>query len=996
MTELFGLPMNTVMWVFVVGLIIVVAWSLFLALRQPVLLRLSARNIPRRWGRSLLIILGLTLATTIITSALATGDTIGLSARGSVLHSLGNVDEVVSSTVESDVEVTGEQVALKYFDQSNFDQVRQTAMQSPLVDGVAPAIIEEVGTQNLTSRQTEPRVSVLGIDPNYMDGFGTIHNKQGQALDLASLAPGEVFINQKTADDLKASPGDQIALYSTASQKVVTVKDIVDFPMGTADDGLMMPLSAAQDLFGQQGMLQHIIISNKGGAAGGVKYTDQVISAIQPTLDRLGLAVEPTKREDLKSADDAGALFTNFFITFGSFSIAAGVLMIFLLFVMLAGERKPEMGIARAVGTERIHLVEMFMFEGLIYDMAAAAVGTLAGVGVARLMILGLDKLLTDVGVDVSFTVSPRSMITAYAMGVVLTFIVVTISAWRVSVLNIVAAIRNLPEPSINTRGRASLVWGGIAIALGALLVYLGDSSAQAAPLYLGISLLILALVPLARWAGLPDRPAFSFAGTLLVLIWMLPWRWVESVTGNLAMDFNIWIIGGLVTVIGVTWLVIYNSDLVVQGVLLTVKRLPAWTATLKTALTYPLTNRFRTGMTLAMFTLVVFTLVIGGTVTTAFTDAFNNVQQFGGGYDIRASTVQVNPIPDLGQAIEANPDLNRDDFGVISAQSLVPVDVKQSDTNLDFGNYPLRGLSDSFFDYTTYGMAAIAKGYDSPQAVWEAVKNDPSLAVVDGLPAPRRQQFNIAPAGPDFHLQGFFVEDGTFNPIPIDVKDPLTGEMHHLTIIGILPDVIPDYMIGITTSQRFVEQAFPDRATPIAHLIQVKNPADTDRLAEALESSFLGNGMQATEVKDDLADIVSVNRTFNYLLQGFIGLGLVVGVAALAVISARTVVERRQEIGVMRAIGFEQGRVQLSFLIESSMVAVAGLVVGTILGLILSYNIIDDSQRQASWEGLRFAVPWLNLAIIYALVLGAALLTAYLPARQASRVYPAQALRYE
>jgi putative ABC transport system permease protein len=77
-------------------------------------------------------------------------------------------------------------------------------------------------------------------------------------------------------------------------------------------------------------------------------------------------------------------------------------------------------------------------------------------------------------------------------------------------------------------------------------------------------------------------------------------------------------------------------------------------------------------------------------------------------------------------------------------------------------------------------------------------------------------------------------------------------------------------------------------------------------------------------------------------------------------------------------------------------MVAVSGMVVGTILGLILAYNIIDDSSRQASWASIEFAVPWLNLAIIYVVVLVAALVTAYLPARQASRVYPAQALRYE
>ena len=59
-----------------------------------------------------------------------------------------------------------------------------------------------------------------------------------------------------------------------------------------------------------------------------------------------------------------------------------------------------------------------------------------------------------------------------------------------------------------------------------------------------------------------------------------------------------------------------------------------------------------------------------------------------------------------------------------------------------------------------------------------------------------------------------------------------------------------------------------------------------------------------------------------------------------------------------MRAIGFEQGRVQIGFLIESSMVAVAGIVDKTILGLILAYNIIDDSRRQASWANIEFAVP--------------------------------------
>jgi putative ABC transport system permease protein len=153
---------------------------------------------------------------------------------------------------------------------------------------------------------------------------------------------------------------------------------------------------------------------------------------------------------------------------------------------------------------------------------------------------------------------------------------------------------------------------------------------------------------------------------------------------------------------------------------------------------------------------------------------------------------------------------------------------------------------------------------------------------------------------------------------------------------------------------------------------------------------------MEAVVLEEKLADFVAFNRTFNYIVEGFLGLGLIVGVAALGVISARAVVERRHEIGVMRAIGFERERVQLSFLIESCMVAVVGIVVGSALGIAISFNIIRDTKSQPSWETMDYSVPWLALGIIFAIVLLAALVTAYLPARQASRVYPAEALRYE
>jgi putative ABC transport system permease protein len=170
----------------------------------------------------------------------------------------------------------------------------------------------------------------------------------------------------------------------------------------------------------------------------------------------------------------------------------------------------------------------------------------------------------------------------------------------------------------------------------------------------------------------------------------------------------------------------------------------------------------------------------------------------------------------------------------------------------------------------------------------------------------------------------------------------------------------------------------------------------DAEETAHALEAGFFANGIEAQALSDELAELVASNRVFNYIMQGFMGLGLVVGVAALGVVSARSVVERRHEIGVMRAIGFERSTVQLSFLLESSFIAIVGILCGTALALIVAFNVISDSAEQPSWEAIQFSVPWLNLAIIFLVVYGAALVTSFLPARQASRVYPAQALRYE
>jgi putative ABC transport system permease protein len=998
METLFGIPLQTLMWLFAGALVVILAVSVVATVREPVLLRLSLRNIPRRIGRAALIVIGLMLATTIISAALGTGDTIAMTMRTEVITSLGNIDEVVSAQEEGDIEVTGESSQPAYFDEDLFQDVQAAVADDPNVDGVMPVIWESAGVQNRTARQTEPRVGVFAPDPAFMDGFGTAHDVAGGTVTMAELSADEIYLNPKAADELLAEPGHQLTIYGPAGAANVTVRAIVDYEgAGTtsSEPGLMMPLARAQVLFQEEGRIEHIVISNTGDAVSGAELTDAVLANARPVIESLGLSVEATKQEDLQEADDAGDAFSSFFMTFGSFSIAAGIMLIFLIFVMLASERKPEMGISRAVGAERRHLVEMFAFEGLAYDVFAAAIGALLGVAVAWAMMAIVGSVLGDVGVEMRRATEPRSLITAYAMGVVLTFIVVTISAWRVSVLNIVTAIRNLPDPEKRT-GRASLIWGLVFLAVGLLLAYAGYDAREATPFHLGLSLIVVSSIPFMRWFRVPDRVAFTVPAVVLLVWWVLPADVYDLFLPEMSADFNIFITSGLIIVTAATWIIMYNSDQLVRPALVILGRVRGLTPTLRTAISYPLANRFRTGMTLAMFMLVVFTLVVGAVITQAFTDAYDDLAVYGGGFDIRAETVRVNPIDDVSAAIASSGEIDPDDIEVVGDQSLVGIEARQVGTDNEFAAYPLRGVDDQFLDTTTYVMSALAEGYDTPEEVWAALKEQPGLAVVDTLPVPVRANFNFGESPTDFAVEGFYLEDVAFAPFDVEVRDPITGSQTTLTVIGVLQAVSPEFMIGLTTSQRLVEQVFPEQARPNGHLIRLQPGADAGQVADSLESVFLENGMEAVVLQEQLDDVLAVNRTFNYVVEGFLGLGLIVGVAALGVISARSVVERRHEIGVMRAIGFERARVELSILIESAMAALVGIVVGSALGIAIAFNIIRDTKSLPSWEGLDYSVPWLTLGIIFVIVLVAALVTAYVPARQASRVYPAEALRYE
>ncbi len=147
MDSLFGIPMDTLMVISLAAFAVVISLVAVSALRERTFFKLAFRNIPRRPGRTVLIVLGLMLGTLIISAAFSTGDTMSHTIRSSVLTSLGNVDEVVS-VAGTDIEsgfFTDAPTDIGYFDQELFVDVRDTLAESDFVWRESPRAVRGSG-----------------------------------------------------------------------------------------------------------------------------------------------------------------------------------------------------------------------------------------------------------------------------------------------------------------------------------------------------------------------------------------------------------------------------------------------------------------------------------------------------------------------------------------------------------------------------------------------------------------------------------------------------------------------------------------------------------------------------------------------------------------------------------------------------------------------------------------------------------------------------------
>ena len=1019
METLFGIPMNSIMVVMLILLFLSLAAVLWVAIRRPVILRMGMRNIPRRKTQSILIVFGLMLATLITSAALTVGDTLNHSIGSEIYELFGEVDEiVVAGEFEDQDSVNVQAVITEIIPGSTVDQVRENSgdLEVDAVGGMlitfAPGINVSEADDPLNSNPmelfqsgsaSEPTMGIVAADQQTFDDF-KVNDIDGNPVDVSSLGSDKVYITERLADNLDIGIGGHLVYVVGQDFQVAEVVGITPNYLlagsfnAPNEPGVIVGLDHMRETMGEPDGWSAVVISNSGDSREGVEHSETVASTLNERLAGSDVSVYEFKGFNVEQAEFAGSVFVTMFIGFGLFSIAVGVLLIVLIFTMLAAERRGEMGMARAIGGQRSLLVQQFLSEGAGYTLLSGLVGTVFGVGAAWVISRAVGSM-TGGFFSIELYVHPRSLVIAYALGVVITFLAVALSSWRASRLNVVAALRDIPEVHLPRQSKRPLIFAGLGIVLGAWFIYLGETNPNITLFLIGITMIPFAIAAITSWFGISSRLVLTIVGLFVLAVWSMPTDQFNAIFGDMGSGgIELFFLSGIAMVAASTLIIMQHMDLLLKLVQLAGARVKGWLAAVRLGVSYPKANGGRSGMTIAMFSLIVFSIVVMASVNSIINQAFMGGNAMAG-IDVEVQTYTAGTLDDINAELEER---GVDMTGVSPAgrsDLLGPaIDEMQIDKDGELTWVPLQmasSVDEGWVDLTELTFEQRAEGYDSDEAVREAMRTESNVVVITTTMLHSDVPVTSGGTGQSDGIRLNEIDDSTFEPFTMNVRGT-AGEEIEVTVIGVI-ETEYSMLFGMYLSAPTMPEVAPDFEPVFTTFsFKVDDSRDAETVAADMEKALLQYGAQGIDVAEMMQEFQAQQNGFMTVLQWFMGLGLIVGVAAVGVISYRAVVERRQQIGVLRALGFQAKTIGRAFVIETGIIVILGSLAGMILGLIVSYNLANDEAMTGGVDGISFTVPWSTLGITLGLAVGMALLMSWLPARQASRTLPAEALRYE
>ncbi|MFF7265417.1 ABC transporter permease [Streptomyces sp. NPDC008159] len=460
-------------------------------------MRTSMRNFFAHKGRMALSAIAVMLSVAFVTGTLVFTDTMGTT-----------FDKLFAAT-SSDVTVSvagGEP-----------DEVSRTGRPDSLPASLVKEVAAVEGAKSAEGAVSSMDVTVVDRDNKNMGsstGAPTIAGNWTKN-DLRSMeitsghaprGPTQVMVDADTADKHGLELGDELRTITVSGDITARIVGIASFKVTNPGAAVVFfdTATAQRGLLGATGRFTQVNVTAEAGvsdtrlkrnvssALATLKAeTEQGAKGAQETAYKVRTQQE-TADANRSDVDEFMNVIKYGMLGFAGIAFLVGVFLIINTFSMLVAQRTREIGLMRAVGSSRGQVNRSVLVEATLLGVLGSLIGVGAGVGLA----VGLMKLMSAVGMELStrdLTVNWTTPAVGMLLGIVVTVLASYLPARRAGKVSPMAALRDAGTPA---DGKAGLVRGLVGLVLtgaGAFALYLAATADQAkqGSLILGVGIVL-------------------------------------------------------------------------------------------------------------------------------------------------------------------------------------------------------------------------------------------------------------------------------------------------------------------------------------------------------------------------------------------------------------------------------------------------------------------------------------------------------------------------
>lgn len=370
---------------------------------------MAIRSLKRRKVRTALTVLGIVVGVTAIVALASVSEGMRQQMTGWIETSMG-ADLVVTGAGSSDFmpqNKIAEEYANEIAQMSGVKSVSNLLFETGLINGQSGLI------QGTDSKAGLNQITIVS---------GSSFNENSEY---------ETIIGLKLKNRLGVGLGDYVTLASLSLSKKFRVIGVFQTLSLLMDDACLVPLRAAQEIFGDEGKVSTILVN-----VSDIEKVGLVRSKIEDTFN--GIQVIEQKKV-LETIQQGTNILKMFLLAVASISMLVAGIGIMNTMFMSVIERKREIGILKAIGASKLKIMRIFLTEAVLLGIMGGALGCFSGVSISKIA----ESLTTEYfSIPIIVQTPPEILGFGFLFGLISAVSSSLYPCWKASSLRPVEALR--------------------------------------------------------------------------------------------------------------------------------------------------------------------------------------------------------------------------------------------------------------------------------------------------------------------------------------------------------------------------------------------------------------------------------------------------------------------------------------------------------------------------------------------------------------------------